>query len=105
MHREIDQMKSKLKRWNQFFYGIADKRTGRRSGGLYYIAETALGGHTYQSRIAFGLIESSAKDGNKTDNRPAEREFMLRSGRELCNFLKLDFNIVYIGIERIWETN
>lgn len=98
-------MTGKRKQWNQLFYGIMHKRTHRRSGGLYYMSEEALGGHNYKSEIAFAILEDCAKSGDDIKQRPKEREFLLRSGKELCDFLKLDYSSVWKGIEKIWENN
>lgn len=92
------------KLWNELFYGPKIRPQNRREGGLYYVSEQALGGHTFKTKVAFALLEDCAREGSKSIKKlKEEREFLNEFGRDLCNFLKLDHISVIQGIETIWS--
>lgn len=89
--------------WNDLFLGLFDPVSRKREGGLYYMSERALSGHNSKSLLCMSLLIHSAKEGTKIDNREAEQAFLLRSGKELCDVLRLDYYSVIEGIQLVWE--
>ncbi len=96
----------KLLLFNELILGpyIQEGNRHFRAGGLKYSSEKMLGGeHNDPQKIAFGVLSSCVYDGFSLKRRDAEREFLKRSGQELCDFLNLHYNFTCQLIELCWE--